>query len=274
MAKLATPTAFFFAAGALIVTLIFSSCKSLPADPAPNPADTTRPGFIPPKTKVSSPTPGEICPNDYIDASWAAGNASAKLFFRFRVNQKSWSTWSSLTIYHLEFLEEGVNSFGVQSENDGDVTEVSFPEVFFTVASLPSQSIFFNPRNCEVNSAVSTKFAMPIKVKQISKLLGVRIVLDYDKGLLIDTISTWGGGPYFPNEIDTTNRVATEELVLNGLPPDSIIATVYGHTAYRYSTVLADTLYVKFDKAKTEFVDVNGNSMTIGGYHDGRVLIR
>ncbi|MFH1850975.1 MAG: cohesin domain-containing protein, partial [Candidatus Neomarinimicrobiota bacterium] len=126
---------------------------------------------------------------------------SSRILYSFRFGYSAWTDWmsgemlpdynipnqkynSATGIHTLELhsLEDGQHRFEVRSKYPSDVEEDKWPVRLFSVDALDGTALIVSPGYVYLDSGSS--FIISVKAVDVTDLLGFRLVLKYDPGML------------------------------------------------------------------------------------------
>ncbi len=188
----------------LCIAGIWYSCVTAPDELVyDNPLDPTGDDYVPPITTILT-APSDIITTTTARVSWSGSHE--RLEFAYRLDDRTFSTWSKDTSVTLDYLDEGEHLFEVKSRYPTGVKENSPAQVDFIVDAVPSQSLILYPYRVEV--AQGDTFIVELRADSIAGLTVIDFTLEYDTTSIVALEATTG--PFLGK--DGGNLILIEEF--------------------------------------------------------------
>ncbi len=189
---------------AVIVGTTWQSCITAPDElEYDNPLDPTGDDYIPPVTTIVTAPSGTITTTT-TSISWSGSHE--RLEFAYRLENRTFSTWSQDTSVTLDYLDEGEHLFEVKSRYPTGIKEDSPAQVAFIVDAVPPQSLLLYPYCVEV--AQGDTFIVELRADSIAGLTVIDFKLEYDTTSVVALEATTG--PFLDK--DGGNLILIEEF--------------------------------------------------------------
>ncbi len=148
-----------------------------------NPQDPQGTGFVAPETTITTgPSDGSTITSAQVTFEWAGNKPD--MLFRIRLNEGTWSEWTSATSYTWGFLNEIEYTFEVQAGydpgqgNDPSLIDNTPAMVTFTVDAVNGPSLMFLPRLTK--AAGGTQFNVFLLAEEVVNMMLVSTELAFD----------------------------------------------------------------------------------------------
>jgi len=166
----------------VVCCFILMSCEALetPGEVL-HPLDPTNPDFVPPLVVFNlGPFDGETIDTSTVTFEWTGNEISMN--FSYRLDDQTWSEWSSDSTISFELLDEGEHIFEIKSKYFNGA-EIDQPQsITFTVDDLEPSSITFFPRVIAYDGVFDA--TNEIFVHEVTDLAMVKAVIRFDATLL------------------------------------------------------------------------------------------
>lgn len=184
----------------ILFSLLFWTC-GLEQPPPENPYDPLYPDYSVPRTLIISSPSGIVTEKSVtfvwqqIDPLYNSNSLDSetygKIWYQYRLNGGNWSPWSASTSVTFDFLDDQDYLFEVMCKYPTNIMEdVPYPKKSFTMDAYQS-SLVFSPRMTILRSDLGENtFAVSVKAEDVSDIMGVHIIVDYDPDFLkLNTVS-------------------------------------------------------------------------------------
>lgn len=173
---------------ALIVGTTWQSCVTAPDElEYDNPLDPTGDDYVLPMTTIVTAPAGTLTTTT-TRISWTGSHE--RLEFAYRLDDRTFSTWSKDTSATLDYLDEGEHLFEVKSRYPTGIEEDSPAQVDFIVDAVPPQSLLLYPYRVEV--AQGNTFIVELRAEEIAGLTVIDFTLEYDTTSIVALEATIG----------------------------------------------------------------------------------
>jgi hypothetical protein len=265
---------------------LFSECTP-PTQPVfDNPMDTLAEGYIAPTVAiVGGPTEGSVHHTRAFTFQWS-GNKTA-VAFSYKIDTLEWSQWSADTSVTFESLDDDYHTFLVKAQHKNGSNESNVDQRNFSVDVLQIPSLFLAQNLTRVKVGGSVRLIL--KIKEISSLLSMQSLIQYDKNRLemegVDTLNTFlsknGGTVYsFPTHNAISGTIKTQfSIALSGSPgmPKGTSGTG-ALMAFRFRTKATGDALVAIIQDSTEVHDTTTVNppgiVSIREFASARIVIR
>ena len=125
-----------------VVVLLFFSCEPGEEFLPTNPLDPDNEEYIPPEVTILYPSEGVIVEQSRVNFQWAGNQADMQFRYSF---DNEWSDWISDEAVTINYIDEGVHTFSVQSSYlTGSASDIA--TINFNVDAVSGPAIVFYPR--------------------------------------------------------------------------------------------------------------------------------
>ena len=158
------------------------SCRSAPDAPEyDNPIIPDDPNYVPPQTTIiTGPTQDAVLDTHAVTFTWR-GNQD-NMTFAYKLNEGSWSAWSSDTTATFQYLDEGGYRFEVQGQYASGVIEDTAAARSFTIDDIHGPALWLYPRYQQVG--VGSEFSLEVMLEEVENVFAVKAVLGFDPAVL------------------------------------------------------------------------------------------
>ena len=158
----------------LFAVLLLFACESGEEFTPENPLDPDNPDYVAPEVTILSPTEDDVIEESSIIFSWM-GNETDMLY-RYRLDSV-WSDWDLSETITIDYIDEGVHGFAVQSNySTGDTSAVE--SIAFTVDAVEGPALMFYPRMQVASQGSSVQFQ--ILAEEVYNVAGAEFTILFD----------------------------------------------------------------------------------------------
>lgn len=214
------------------LSLLIISCDVLTTqiddvNPDDNPLDPDNPDYEAPlATIVESPDDGSTINTDIVTFRWSGNNDDCQ--FSYRLNNDSWSPWSTDTSITLDYLDEIHYSFQVKAKYSTDSVQYIPSTVSFTVDAIEGPALWLYHK--KVETSVNDIFSIYVMAEEVSDLAMMSVILNYDPAFLqvqnyeiCEDDSILNGSEVIQvNKCDNTNGQLTVYLALESTEQENL----------------------------------------------------
>ena len=157
-----------------LFSIILITCES-PVEFSPdNPLDPDNPDYIPPEVTILSPAEGAVVEESSITFSWMGNDAD--MLYRYKMDSV-WSDWGLPETITIDYIDEGVHGFAVQSSYvTGDTSAIE--SIAFTVDAVEGPALMFYPRRQVTSQGSSVQFQ--ILAEEVYNVTGAEFTILFD----------------------------------------------------------------------------------------------
>ena len=209
----------------LFAVLLLFACEPGEEFIPDNPLDPDNPDYVPPEVTILSPAEDDVIEESSIIFSWM-GNETDMLY-RFRLDSV-WSDWDLSETITIDYIDEGVHGFAVQSSYiTGDTSTIE--SISFTVDAVEGPALMFYPRRQIASQGSSVQFQ--IIAEEVYNVAGAEFTISFDPTELQINSAVAGtafgdyGEVIFIADIDNTNGSVTISTAVWGQNYPSISGT-------------------------------------------------
>ncbi len=182
------------------LAIILQNCQQAPTDfVRDNPFDSGGDNFITLVTTLVS-VPQGIIDTTSFRFSWVG--SSELLEFSYRLDDHSFSAWSSDTAATLEYLDEGDHIFEVKSRYSPGVEEDSPAQIDFTVDAVQPGSIVLYPYSVEAEAGDT--LTIELRADEIVGLTVLDCTFEYDTTTMVPILDSAESGSFLSKDGGTT----------------------------------------------------------------------
>jgi len=158
----------------LFTVLLLFACEPGQEFIAENPLDPDNPDYIPPEVTILSPTEGDVIEESSITFSWVGNDVD--MLYRYKMDSV-WSDWGLPETITIDYIDEGVHGFAVQSSYiTGDTSAVE--SISFTVDAVEGPALMFYPRRQVTSQGSSVQFQ--ILAEEVYNVAGAEFTILFD----------------------------------------------------------------------------------------------
>ena len=254
-----------------IVVLFFFSCEPGEEFLPTNPLDPDNEEYIPPEVTILYPSEGVIVEQSSVNFQWAGNQADMQFRYSF---DNEWSDWVSDEAVTINYIDEGVHTFSVQSSYlTGAASEIA--TINFNVDAVTGPAIMFYPR--KHIGAQGSNVVFQIMAEEVYDLAAAEFRITFNPEDLQVNSLTQGSGfstmgdVVFISDIDNTNGSVTISTAVWGQNYPSISGTS--------DIAILDVQIIKQGTHQLEldgtelFRDPSNNDITINETVDGLVVV-
>ena len=209
----------------LFAVLLLFACEPGEEFIPDNPLDPDNPDYVPPEVTILSPAEDDVIEESSIIFSWM-GNETDMLY-RYRLDSV-WSDWDLSETITIDYIDEGVHGFAVQSSYiTGDTSTIE--SISFTVDAVEGPALMFYPRRQIASQGSSVQFQ--IIAEEVYNVAGAEFTISFDPTELQINSAVAGtafgdyGEVIFIADIDNTNGSVTISTAVWGQNYPSISGT-------------------------------------------------
>ncbi len=168
------------------LSLLIMSCDVLTTqvedvNPDDNPIDPDNPDYEAPlATIVESPDDGSTINTDIFTFRWSGNNDDCQ--FSYRLNNDSWSPWSTDTSITLDYMDEIHYSFQVKAKYSTDSVQHVPSTVTFTVDAIEGPALWLYHK--KVETSVNDIFSIYVMAEEVTELAMMSVILNFDPAFL------------------------------------------------------------------------------------------
>lgn len=146
-------------------------------NPDDNPLDPDNPDYEPPlATIIEGPSDESTITTDVVTFRWTGNNNDC--LFSYRLNNSTWSDWSTDTVVTLDYLDEVEHVFQVMAKYPTDSIQHIPDERSFTVDAIKGPALWLYHK--KVETTVNDTFSVKVMVDEVTDLAMMSIVLNFD----------------------------------------------------------------------------------------------
>jgi len=158
----------------LFTVLLLFACESGEEFTPENPLDPDNPDYIPPEVTILSPTEGDFIEESSITFSWVGNDTD--MLYRYKMDSV-WSDWGLPETITIDYIDEGVHGFAVQSSYiTGDTSTIE--SISFTVDAVEGPALMFYPRRQAASQGSSVQFQ--ILAEEVYNVAGAEFTILFD----------------------------------------------------------------------------------------------
>ena len=158
----------------LFAVLLLFACEPGEEFIPDNPLDPDNPDYVPPEVTILSPAEDDVIEESSIIFSWM-GNETDMLY-RFRLDSV-WSDWDLSETITIDYIDEGVHGFAVQSSYiTGDTSTIE--SISFTVDAVEGPALMFYPRRQVASQGSNIQFQ--ILAEEVYDVAGAEFTILFD----------------------------------------------------------------------------------------------
>jgi hypothetical protein len=209
----------------LFAVLLLFACEPGEEFIPDNPLDPDNPDYVPPEVTILSPAEDDVIEESSIIFSWM-GNETDMLY-RYKMDSV-WSDWDLSETITIDYIDEGVHGFAVQSSYiTGDTSTIE--SISFTVDAVEGPALMFYPRRQIASQGSSVQFQ--IIAEEVYNVAGAEFTISFDPTELQINSAVAGtafgdyGEVIFIADIDNTNGSVTISTAVWGQNYPSISGT-------------------------------------------------
>ena len=251
--------------------LLLFACETGEEFTPENPLDPDNPDYIPPEVAILSPAEGAVVVESSITFSWMGNDAD--MLYRYKMDSV-WSDWGLPETITIDYIDEGVHGFAVQSSYiTGDTSTVE--SISFTVDAVEGPALMFYPRKQAASQGSSVQFQ--ILAEEVYNVAGAEFTILFDPTELQINSAAAGtafgdyGEVIFISDIDNSSGSMTISTAVWGENSPSFSGTS-AIALIDVQVIKQGNLTISFDDSGI-MKDPNNNDITINETVAGLVVV-
>jgi len=264
----------------LVTVLALGACSILegPEDIS-NPLDPTDPNFETPSvTFIQAPTEGETVDTCYVLLDWDGNQSSMN--YSYRMDDQSWSEWTSDHLLEYPLLDEGSHVFEVKSRYFNGVESDDPQTITFTIDDLDGPALTLSPRYSV--GSIHESVEIEIMAHDVTDLAMIKAVLNFNPAqLVVTSVSVYenesiladNGGTVIPFYLidNEQGQITIEVAVATGNP--SSVSGTGGIALIDFSSTSSLSSDLDFE-ISSEFRDADNTTIQISDFGNGGVYVQ